>query len=133
MARTAERKELRGLEPVRESFRAWRETKRQGERIPERLWEQATELAREHGVYPVCRALGLDFVVLRERAGEQRALGRREATARGFVELPREVTGARRGGCVVELAKANGTRMRIELEEAGSVDWARLKEAFLGG
>jgi hypothetical protein len=34
--------------------------------------------------------------------------------------------------CVIELEKGGGTRMRICVKSEGSVDWCRIKEAFLG-
>jgi hypothetical protein len=33
---------------------------------------------------------------------------------------------------MVELEKGNGTRMRICVRDRATVDWCRLKEAFLG-
>jgi hypothetical protein len=33
---------------------------------------------------------------------------------------------------VIELEKGNGTRMRISVGDAATVDWGRMKEAFLG-
>jgi hypothetical protein len=35
-------------------------------------------------------------------------------------------------GCIIELEKGNGARMRICVREGASVDWSRMKEAFLG-
>jgi hypothetical protein len=35
-------------------------------------------------------------------------------------------------GCIVELEKGNGTRMRICVHDGAAVDWSRMKEAFLG-
>jgi hypothetical protein len=32
----------------------------------------------------------------------------------------------------VELEKGNGTRMRIFVRDGATVDWCRMKEAFLG-
>jgi hypothetical protein len=51
---------------------------------------------------------------------------------RAFVELLGAGVGAG-PGCVVELEKGNGTRMRICVGDAAAIDWARMKEAFLGG
>ena len=35
-------------------------------------------------------------------------------------------------GCIIELEKGNGTRMRICVHDGAAVDWSRMKEAFLG-
>jgi hypothetical protein len=47
-----------------------------------------------------------------------------------FVELG--VAPAESVGCIVELEKGNGTRMRICVHDGTAVDWGRMKEAFLG-
>ncbi len=49
------------LKQLQERFTAWREAGHNGRRIPVELWEAATELAREVGVNPVCKAIGLDY------------------------------------------------------------------------
>ena len=117
---------------VRAQFEAWRGHRRRGARIPEALWRAATGAAHEHGVHPVSRALGLDYVQLKQRVGgliQRRSVPERASGL--FVELEgsaAEPTVA----CVVELEKSNGTRMRICVREAATVDWGRMKEAFLG-
>src|SRR5215470_16337465 len=47
----------------------WRRQRQGRERIPQRLWVAAGELARQHGVNPVSRVLGLDFNRLKRMAG----------------------------------------------------------------
>jgi hypothetical protein len=76
----------------------------------------------------------LDYYQLKRRAAEEEAHAARRAV---FVELqetrPVEEPGTGAGlACVVELQKGNGTRMRICVREAASVDWGKVKEAFLG-
>jgi len=80
----------------------------------------------------VSRALGLDYVRLKERVGAQvGAGGERTGSDAVFVELDGRVMETATG-CVVELEKAGGTRMRICVRDSATVDWCRLKEAFLG-
>ncbi len=55
------------LEKVQHRFTAWRNVKRQGERIPEELWNSAAELAREIGINCVAKALHLDYTKLKHR------------------------------------------------------------------
>lgn len=116
------------VERVCGQFAQWRAHKSKRDRIPERLWHAAVAVARRHGVHAVSRALRLEHSALRRRV---------EATARGmgdaaaFIELDNEPT-AESVGCIVELEKGNGTRMRICVRDGAAVDWARMKEAFLG-
>ena len=118
------------IEGLRVDFAGWRKRKRGRERIPEDLWSSAVGAAERYGVYRVCREVGLEYRALQRRVKErERAVGGRHVE---FVEL-KDKRAEQRGGCVVELEKGNGTRMRISVGDAGSVDWYRLKEAFLGG
>jgi hypothetical protein len=120
------------IEGLAGKFRAWRAQRRRGERIPEALWREAVRVARRHGVYRVSQALRLDHAHLKRRVEEA---GSPKPTRRDwageFVELtmPGKEEAA---GCVVDLQKGNGTRMRICVSDAAAVDWSRVKEAFLG-
>lgn len=116
------------IEHVRSQFAAWRERKRPRERIPEGLWRGAAAAAQRHGVHAVSRAVSLDPSALKRRV---EALSARRGDAPGFIEL--EIgPPAGEGGCLLELQKGNGARMRICVQDGSSVDWARIKEAFLG-
>ena len=116
-----------GIERVRSQFEEWRAHKgSRRDRIPERLWSAATEAARRHGVHTVSRAVRIEHSALRRRV---QAASDEVNAAPTFVELD-NVTGS--AGCIVELEKGNGTRMRICVHDGAAVDWSRMKEAFLG-
>jgi len=120
---------------VRVQLEEWRGQRRHGQRIPEELWGTAVRAARRHGLNRISRALNLDYYHLKKRSG----LGEEKARSRGgseqvFVEVASvasEVTDPN-AACVVELEKGNGVRMRICVRDAATVDWSRMKEAFLG-
>jgi len=121
-----------GLDQVRAELDAWRGRRRKGGRIPESVWRRAAGAVHQHGLNAVSRALRLDYYQLKKRAGGRCAA---QSASPMFVELG--TAEAEQGmdtglACVVELAKGNGTRMRICLREAAGVDWGKLKEAFLG-
>src|SRR5215470_16297928 len=65
----------------------WRRQRKGRERIPQRLWIAAGELAREHGVNPVSRALGLDFNRLKRMTESKGAVARKRRGVPSFVEL----------------------------------------------
>jgi len=113
------------VERVRDEFENWRGSKKGRERIPERLWSAACVAARQHGVYAVSRAARLEAATLKRRMD---SAGRSEAVE--FIELEGCTPGG--VGCIVELEKSNGTRMRICVREGAAVDWRLMKEAFLG-
>ena len=121
------------IEKARSEFAAWRAQKRGRERIPEALWRMASSAARRHGVHAVCRALALNHSDLKRRMEQKAGTEEgKDSSESAFVELIGAGVGAG-PGCVVELEKGNGTRMRICVGDAAAIDWARMKEAFLGG
>lgn len=72
---------------VYRKLQRWR-SKRQGRTpIPESLWVAAGNLAREHGVNPVSRALGLEFNRLRQMTESGGASASRKRTPPSFVEV----------------------------------------------
>jgi len=127
-------KETAGLERVRAELEAWRGQRRKGDRIPEGVWRRAARAVRPYGLNAVSRALRLDYYQLKRRAGRGEA---QRAGAPVFVELSAGSVGEGQRteagvACVVELEKGNGTRLRICVREAATVDWGKVKEAFLG-
>ena len=75
------------LEQVQQRFRRWRESRKQGQRIPAVLWAAAAGMSRQHGVHRVARELRLDYNGLKKRVG---AVGHTRRPAKidaQFVEL----------------------------------------------
>ena len=112
----------------------WRRTRTRHSPMPEDLWDDAVALTRAHGVYPVARALGLNYESLKRRVS--RASGRRapQAPAASFVELgPSLPIGLRApGGAVVELTNEAGDRLAIHLPGGSDIDLRALASAFFG-
>ena len=123
------------MKKVQEKLEEWRRQRRHGQRIPEEVWGAAIQAACRHGLNRVSRALGLDYYYLKKRFEQGRKKGLyadiREAV---FVELENAAPEESESNpaCVVELEKGNGVRMRISVRDAATVDWSRMKEAFLG-
>lgn len=123
---------LAEMEPIREELVAWRGNPNRERKIPRTVWDQATVLAKKYGVQAVSKVLKLSHGDLKRHmtGGEGRPrpeTGLRQAFIEVKPEAPFEGL-----ACVIELTKGSGTRMRISLQSAGSVDWCRIKEAFLG-
>lgn len=131
MSGRAERGLPVAIEQVRMKLEGWREGRRRGQRIPVAVWQAAVRAAQRHGVHRVSRELGLDYVRLKRRVAEGTQRGTGEQGEAVFVELD-GVRGTADAACVVELEKGNGTRMRICVRDGATVDWCRMKEAFLG-
>lgn len=119
---------------VQRQLDEWRGQRSHGQRIPEELWGAAVQAVHQHGLNCVSRALSLDYYQLKKRSGLCKGKrGARPEAGVGamFVELEpaRVETGTT---CVVELEKGNGTKLRVCVRDGETVDWCRLKEAFLG-
>jgi len=93
----------------------------------------AVEVAREYGVHATARRLHLDYYSLKQRvegAGGAGAPDGRPATP-AFVEVV--AAGLRPAGvteCVIDLADARGTTLRIALKSAALPDLAALSQVF---
>jgi len=88
-------------------------------------------LARRHGLFPVARALRVDYGALKTRMGR---VGQGDAARdSGFVELEAaRIIGATEpaGQTVVELWGADGSRMTVTIPGREAVDVRGLAEAF---
>jgi hypothetical protein len=105
----------------------WRKKRKGRERIPEPLWTAAGELAREHGVTQVSRALGLEFNQLRRAVEAGGPNGHKQATP-AFVELFAPQTSAARE-CVLELEGRRG-KLRIELKGTAMAEVSGISRAL---
>jgi len=114
---------------VRERINAWRQTREKRTRMPEDLWQAAIDLARDHGAWATSRALRVRYDTLSLRLKESSATA---ATGRaGFVELPTPPSVAMRGqATVIELSRADGTRLTMRLGEQGTIEVRSLIDAF---
>ena len=105
----------------------WRQQRKGRERIPEALWSAAGELAREHGVNQVSRALHLEFNHLKRVAEADAPSGRKQAKP-SFMELIAPHTSAGRE-CILELEGARGN-LRIELKGLATAEIAGISRAL---
>jgi hypothetical protein len=123
---------LAEVEPVREELAAWRGNPEKARTIPDAIWDKATVLAKKYGVHAVSNVLKMSHGDLKRHVTG--GTGRQHLETGlmpAFIEVKPE-SASEELGCVIELTKGSGTRMRISLKSAGSVDWCRIKEAFLG-
>jgi len=123
------------LQKQLEEFRA---SHRARTRLPDSLWQAATELARQYGVYAVAHPLRLDHTGLSRRvhASSPARQSRRQQPpmANAFVELvPAAAPAPPRGGeaCVIEFESARGGKMRVQWPGLGvAPDWVSLLRAW---
>jgi hypothetical protein len=107
----------RGMEQVRQRLERWRQTRAPGLALPENLWAAAVKVARQHGVYPTARALGLEYNKLKRLS--QSDPPQIASSSPTFVELvaaqPADIS-----RCRIELENARGATLKIELPMASA-------------
>lgn len=116
---------------VRARIERWRATRTKRSPMPEPLWDAAVELAQAEGIYPIARALAVNYQTLKCRVA-MASNGNSRAPA-GFVELtPMPANGSvSRGELVLELSSGDGATLTIRLPSERELDVERLAEAFL--
>ena len=116
---------------VRARIERWRATRAKRSPMPEPLWDAAVELAQAEGIYPIARALAVNYQTLKCRVAM--ASNGNSRTPAGFVELtPMPAKGSvSRGELVLELSSGDGATLTIRLPSERELDVERLAEAFL--
>ena len=113
----------------------WRRTRKKRSPMPEPLWAAAVELAQSEGVYPIARALRVNYQSLQCRVAIASSRARPGPGApRGFVELssPLPIAPPRSPcGPVLELSDGNGATLTIRFPAERELDVERLAAAFL--
>lgn len=103
-----------GLTQAKRSFEHWRRSRGRRERIPERLWRMAMEVAAVGGLSATARRLRLNATELKKRMQAAADDQGREEDPR-FVELP-FVGAAPLPECILEAEDPSGTKLRIHLK-----------------
>ena len=134
MRKTKQRQVTQRLGAVHRRVERWRKRGGgKGSRMPEELWQEATEVARVEGVYAVSRALCVDYNRLKARVAstaKTSSLANSDGPDGAFVELEASQIC---GGCktVIELVGRAGDRMRLEVAGKPEVDIVLLTQTFL--
>jgi len=124
------------LEEVAEHFEQWRRSKKRGQRIPERLWDEAVNLVGTYGVSEITRILRLSGTDFNKRRGIVGPGKRRRGSAAktAFVEIDRagvdQVLKPEATGTWMELERPDGLRLRIG--PSGGEHMLALLDRFMG-
>jgi len=127
-AETSAPADVVGLKALSQKIERWRSQKPRTRAMPEELWEQASEAARDFGIGRVSKTLRLGYATLRRRSGTGGTRGSRGRTApalsnefvelNGFPSVRPVVVGDE---AVVEIAAPDGTRLTIRLKGSPNV------------
>ena len=124
------------LEEVTEHFARWRRSKKRGDRIPEKLWDEAIGLLGTYGVSQVTRTLRLSGTDLNKRRGivgtgkRRRGPGGKTAFIEVTPTLVDRALGPEATAVWMELERPDGQRLRIQSMQGA--DMLALVECFMG-
>lgn len=121
------------LHTVAQRLAAWRAHRTPGQRIPERLWKAAAELARIHGLSPTATALKLNYYDLQRRLRPTHTGRGHPPSQPQFLQLPAlPPTGlATSEPGTVELLRPCGARLTLRLPNASPRQLLSLVQAIL--
>jgi hypothetical protein len=122
------------LQQVHERIEQWRSSRTKRSRIPQDIWQDATILGEKLGVYPVARALRLDYQGLRRRVDQRVSAVRKDLCGTdGFVELSgAHLVGVGTAQTVIEISDKRGAQVTVRLAAHQPVDVVALVDRFLG-
>ena len=116
------------LAGVQQRFSAWRRARTRGQRIPERLWKAAAQLASEFGVNRTAKLLKVDYYHLKKHLDRHAASSKASPS---FLELP-PVSFSPASECVIEFEDALGASMRVHLKGTEMPDLLSTGPQLLG-
>lgn len=96
---------------ARRQFEEWRGAHRSRGPLPNELWDVAVELAQQHNVHRVSKALGLDYGGLKRRMPVSVPT---EGPPAAFLELISPAGSI--AECSLEAESANGAKLRIQMK-----------------
>ena len=120
------------LQLLAQRLKAWRASRRPGQRIPEELWKAAAQLARAHGLSRTATALKLAYYDLQRRVAGAGMQPRGAPSPTAFVQLaaPAWPVGPAESG-TLELTQASGARLTLRLPNASPRDLVPLMQVIL--
>jgi hypothetical protein len=122
------------LEQLKRRFEEFRSSRTSHGRLPQRLWEEAAEAAKRHGLNPIAQALHLDYNRLKKHMAAQAApVQQKKERNRGpeFVELMGPAPAATTD-CQIEVESSRGAKVRIELKGMATRELASLIHGLIG-
>jgi hypothetical protein len=139
MAQQAWPKVPAAIEALLNRLNAYRKQRQRPRCLPENLWMQAAELARQYGVSRVQRALRLNYYDLLQRVEALPALAVEatpaipQNTTSAFVELKVPHTSLANAATILELEDRTGRKLTVRLAGENGVELVELARALWGG
>jgi len=112
---------------ARRRFEEWRGAHRRRGPLPKELWDVAVELAQQHNIHRVSKALGLDYGALKRRMPGSSPT---EEPPAAFLELISPVAGSI-AECSMEAELANGAKLRIQMRSVPPSGLAAVIRGFV--
>jgi len=120
------------LPALAQRLEAWRAHRSPGQRIPDRLWKAAADLARVHGLSPTATVLKLNYYDLQRRLRPAQRRRPNPPPPAQFVQLaPLAGSGPGTDPGTVEVLQPSGARLTLRLPHASPRQLLPLIQAIL--
>jgi hypothetical protein len=101
--------------------------------LPQKIWDEAVQIAQVEGIGVTAKSLHLNYTDLKNRIEQTKAKFAKKESNAAFIQLPitaSPTNTSAAGKVVIELSGRHGDRMRIEAEDAASIDIMGLAQTF---
>ncbi len=116
------------LKQLQRQFEKWRQSREKGSPIPEKLLDKAARLTKDYSIHQVSRSLQINHTVLKKRAEE---IEKTPGITSDFIEIKAtDILSPLPVGCIVEIEKADGTKMKMHFGNRVDINLIELGKAF---
>jgi len=120
------------VEELSRQIERWRSNRPRLMAMPEPLWAEAANLAKQYSAARIARFLRLDYYSLKERMeGPGRDNSAQSEKKPAFIEL-QALPGTPVSECIIELQHSRGSRIRIQVKGAAMADLTTLSRTLWG-
>jgi hypothetical protein len=120
------------IEDVRAQFESWRKTRKSRQPIPDKLWQAAVDLSKNHSIYIIAKTLRLDYTKLknltRKRPDNDPPIMKEISPA--FIELDFGSSPTTACECSIDIKGSDGTQMKMQFKGNHYFDPLELCKAF---
>jgi hypothetical protein len=134
MSRQATDKVEPALEAVRVQFESWRKTRKSRQPIPDKLWQAAVGLSKNHSISTIAQTLRLDYTKLKNltRKRPDNDLPIIKEISPAFIELDFGSSPTTAYECIIDINRSDGAQMKMHFKGSCYFDPLELCKAFWG-
>lgn len=120
------------IEDVRAQFEIWRNTRKSRQPIPDKLWQAAVDLSKNHSINTIAKTLRLDYTKLKNltRKRPDHDLPIIKEISPAFIELDFGSSPTTAYECIIDINRSDGAQMKMQFKGSCYFDPLELCKAF---